>query len=158
MGGRGYRERSQPRVARAAGGVLHRNGVKSWTRPAPCHYARFLRGEYTPGQVLSFMGYLEFAAGMRLHFLIFGALAGFPFVPLLYAPKIEGFVEELGIPARPFRDLNNAGLHRQRLGQTRRASLAHRGLSVLPDKARKTVYIAISLLCKAQPLALQKLE
>ena len=157
VGGRGYRERSQPHVARAAGGVLHCNGVKSWTRPAPCHFARFLRGEYTPGHVLRFMGYLEFA-DIRLRSLIFGAPAGFPFVPLLYASKVEGFVEVLGIPARPFRDSNNAGPHRQRLGQTRRASLAHRGLSVLPDRARKTVDIAISLLCKAQPLALQKLE
>jgi hypothetical protein len=158
VGERGYRESSQPRVARAAGGVLHRDGVKSWTKPAPCHYPRFLRGEYTPGQVLRFMGYLEFAAGMRLHFLIFGALAGFPFVPLPYASKVEGFVEELGIPARPFRDLNNADLHRQRLGQRRRASLPHRGVSVPPDSARKAVDVAISLMCRAQPLALQKLE
>ena len=37
--------------------------------------ATVLKGEYTPGQMLSWMGKFDFALGMRLHFLIFAAIA-----------------------------------------------------------------------------------
>jgi hypothetical protein len=36
---------------------------------------------------------------MRLHFLIFSALAGVPFVGLPYATKVSGFLEELRLQA-----------------------------------------------------------
>jgi len=69
------------------------HGVVS--RMAAPHKAWILRGEYAPRQVLGFMSHVEFAVGMRLHFLIFAALAGVPFVPLPYASKVEGLVDEL---------------------------------------------------------------
>jgi polysaccharide pyruvyl transferase WcaK-like protein len=36
---------------------------------------------------------------MRLHFLIFSALAGLPFVAVPYATKVTGFLEELQLQA-----------------------------------------------------------
>ena len=38
----------------------------------------------------------SFAIGMRLHFLLTAAIAGTPFIPLSYDPKIEGCLKALG--------------------------------------------------------------
>jgi polysaccharide pyruvyl transferase CsaB len=69
---------------------------------------RVLKGKYTSGQMLSLLGRFEFAVGMRLHFLIFAALAGVPFIALPYAAKVHGFLEELEIEFPPL-DLVNEG-------------------------------------------------
>jgi polysaccharide pyruvyl transferase CsaB len=63
--------------------------------------AAVLKGEYSPGQLLSFMKYFDFAIGMRLHFLIFAALQGVPFVALPYASKVGGFLAHLQVPMPP---------------------------------------------------------
>ncbi|MFF4351036.1 polysaccharide pyruvyl transferase family protein [Streptomyces sp. NPDC001530] len=60
---------------------------------------RILNGEYGPAQLLGFMRHVELAVGMRLHFLIFAALAGVPFLPLPYAGKVFDFARRLGAPA-----------------------------------------------------------
>ncbi len=70
--------------------------------------AWLLHEEYSPGQVLSLIGHLDFAVGMRLHFLIFAALQGVPFVALPYATKVSGILEELKIATPPLH-LVNAG-------------------------------------------------
>lgn len=67
-----------------------------------------LREEYTPGQLLTLMKQFDFAVGMRLHFLIFAALQGVPFVALPYASKVGGILEDLQIAIPPLR-LVNAG-------------------------------------------------
>src|SRR5215510_3257889 len=56
--------------------------------------ATVLKREYTSGQILSLLGHFEFTVGMRLHFLIFSAVAGVPFTALPYATKVSGFLEE----------------------------------------------------------------
>jgi polysaccharide pyruvyl transferase CsaB len=60
---------------------------------------RILNGEYRPAQLLGFMRHVDLAVGMRLHFLIFAALAGVPFLPLPYAGKVFDFARRLGAPA-----------------------------------------------------------
>lgn len=71
--------------------------------------AAVLKGEYTAGEMLALFGRFEFAIGMRLHFLIFAARQGVPFVSLPYASKVEGFLEEMELPAPPVLAGLNAG-------------------------------------------------
>jgi polysaccharide pyruvyl transferase CsaB len=70
--------------------------------------AAVLKGEYTPGQLMTIMDRFEFAVGMRLHFMIFAALQQVPFVALPYAAKVGGFLDQLGIESPPI-ELVNAG-------------------------------------------------
>jgi polysaccharide pyruvyl transferase CsaB len=64
-------------------------------------HAAVLKGDYTSGQLLSFMKNFVFTIGMRLHFLIFSALQGVPFVALPYATKVTGLLENLQVPMPP---------------------------------------------------------
>lgn len=73
--------------------------------------ATVLKGEYTSGQVLTLMKQFEFAVGMRLHFLIFAALQGTPFVALPYASKVSGILESLGIAVPPLQKVNAGRLN-----------------------------------------------
>ena len=60
--------------------------------------ARVLKEEYTAPVVLDLMRHMTFAVGMRLHFLIFAGLQNVPFLPLAYASKVKGFIEDLDLP------------------------------------------------------------
>jgi polysaccharide pyruvyl transferase CsaB len=64
-----------------------------------------LQGEYGPRQILSLIGKLDFAVGMRLHFLIFSAMQRVPFVALPYASKVSGFIEAAGLEMPPLEDI-----------------------------------------------------
>lgn len=59
--------------------------------------ARVLHDSYGPREVLGLMQHMDFAVGMRLHFLVFAALSGVPFLPLPYAGKVADFARTLGI-------------------------------------------------------------
>ena len=45
------------------------------------------------------MRHFDLAVGMRLHFLIFAAMVGTPFLPLPYAGKVFDLAQRLGVPA-----------------------------------------------------------
>lgn len=72
--------------------------------------ASILQHEYTSGELLSWMGHFDFVIGMRLHFLIFAAIMGIPFIPLPYAGKVEGFIEELGLSMPPLSEVTSGRL------------------------------------------------
>jgi polysaccharide pyruvyl transferase WcaK-like protein len=77
--------------------VQHSHGVVGQMRHA--QRATVLKRDYTPGQIVTLLKRFQFTVGMRLHFLIFSALAGLPFAALPYAAKVTGFLRELGLPA-----------------------------------------------------------
>jgi polysaccharide pyruvyl transferase WcaK-like protein len=112
--------------------------------------ATVLKGQYTPGQLLSWIGKFDFSLGMRLHFLIFSAIAGTPFVALPYAGKVSGFLEALDLVAPPL-NLVNPGRLIAYLDESwdRRRSMRTRISETLPplqERARETHRIALELL------------
>ena len=60
--------------------------------------AYVLRGQYPPGELAGLMHHLDLAVGMRLHFLIFAAVARVPFLALPYARKVSAMLEALQMP------------------------------------------------------------
>lgn len=112
--------------------------------------AAVLKGKYTPGQILSLMKNLEFAVGMRLHFLIFAALQEVPFIALPYASKVFGFLEDLGIEAPPLNLINSGRLiaHIDRSWDRRSALKAKitKSLPRLKERALETNRIAVGIL------------
>jgi polysaccharide pyruvyl transferase CsaB len=111
--------------------------------------ARVLTARYSPRQVLGLMDHFELAVGMRLHFLLFAALAAVPLLALPYASKVTGLLEALGLPA-PSRLQEHAGpliAALDRLWDTRqsmRSQLRER-VPRLQEHARRTTSIAIRL-------------
>ena len=112
--------------------------------------ARVLNGEYTSGQILALMGRFHFAVGMRLHFLIFAALRGVPFVALPYAGKVAGFLEDLNLPAPPLNLVNPGRLcaHLDQSFDDRRTlkALLAKSVPVLQERSRQTIKVAQRLL------------
>jgi polysaccharide pyruvyl transferase WcaK-like protein len=112
--------------------------------------ATVLKGEYSAAEVLAMMGRFQFAVGMRLHFLIFAALRGTPFVALPYAGKVSGFLEDLKLPAPPLNLVNPGRLiaHLDESWDKRRSLRAHLQKSVPPlqERSRETIRIAVKLL------------
>jgi polysaccharide pyruvyl transferase CsaB len=112
--------------------------------------ATVLKGEYSPGQILSWIGRFSFAVGMRLHFLMFAAIQGTPFVALPYAGKVGGFLEALELPAPPL-NLVNAGRLIAHLDESwdRRRSMKTKIAATLPplqERARETHRMLLRLL------------
>ena len=112
--------------------------------------ATVLKGEYTSQQLLSLMSRFSFVVGMRLHFLIFAALRGVPFVALPYSGKVAGFLEDLQMPAPPLK-LVNPGRLIAHIDQSwdRRRSLRARLLKNVPAlqaRAEQNHQLALELL------------
>ena len=103
--------------------------------------AAVLKQYYTAGQLLSLMSRLEFAVGMRLHFLIFAARQHVPFVALPYASKVTGFIEDLEMDMPPLKDVDAGRLiaHIDRSWDTRDAvrERIRTRLPGLQDRARE---------------------
>lgn len=112
--------------------------------------ATVLKGDYSPGQLLTLFRSFEFALGMRLHFLIFAALVGVPLVALPYASKVRGLVEELELEMPPLAEVTTGRLialidrswDRQ---DELRARIAER-LPALQERARETNRLVLDLL------------
>ncbi len=118
-----------------------------------------LRNEYTSGQLLSLLGHFKFAVGMRLHFLIFAALQGVPFVALPYAGKVAGFLEDLQMVFPPLKQVNAGRLiaHIDHSWDNRR-QLHERIVQLIPGlkvRAAQTNEIAVNLLRRLPAKELQ---
>jgi polysaccharide pyruvyl transferase CsaB len=117
--------------------------------------ATVLKGKYSSGELLSLMGRFSFVLGMRLHFLIFAALQGVPFVALPYASKVTGFLEDLHITTPPL-NLVNAGRLIAYLDACwdERSDLQRRIAEALPalqERSRETHRLAMKILTHRKP-------
>jgi len=88
--------------------LQHSHAVVSQMQCA--HHATILKGVYRPGEILSLVKRFEFVVGMRLHFLLFAARQGVPFVALPYASKISGLIQDLDMEMPPLEDVNTGRL------------------------------------------------
>ena len=112
--------------------------------------ATVLKGDYSSGQLLALVRHFAFAVGMRLHFLIFASLQEVPFAALPYAPKVTGFLDDLGIEMPPFAQVSAGQLiayidhawDRRRPLQARTS----RALPALRERALVSNEIAVRLL------------
>jgi polysaccharide pyruvyl transferase WcaK-like protein len=111
--------------------------------------ATVLKGEYTSGQLLSLIKHFAFAVGMRLHFLIFASLQNVPFVALPYAPKVNGFLDDLGIEMPPLEQVSAGRLiaHIDHAWDRRRQLQAriNRALPALRERALENTELAARL-------------
>jgi polysaccharide pyruvyl transferase CsaB len=114
--------------------------------------ATVLRGEYTPGQLLSIMKRFDFAVGMRLHFLLFAALQGIPFVALPYASKVRGFLADLELETPPLARVNAGRLvaYVDHAWDERRSLAEHvqRRLPALKARAARTHEMLLDLVAR----------
>jgi polysaccharide pyruvyl transferase CsaB len=128
--------------------VQHSHSVVGQMRRA--QRATVLKRDYTPRQILSLLEHFEFAVGMRLHFLIFSALAGVPFVGLPYASKVAGFLEELRLQAPVLEHVSAGQLdaHIDRAWDQREEQRARvrEALPRLQQRARTNGELALDLL------------
>jgi polysaccharide pyruvyl transferase CsaB len=112
-----------------------------------------LRPTLRPREVLAVMNRLDLAVGMRLHFVIFAALANVPVLALPYASKVTSFLERIGIAATPLIESGHAGpllAAIDRLWDLRHdcaAGIASR-LPPLQQEARRTFELIAELLPK----------
>lgn len=72
--------------------------------------ASVLKGEYTSQQILGLVKNMSFVVGMRLHFLMFAGMQHVPFLPLPYASKVKGLINELELPYVPIDEMNTGKL------------------------------------------------
>jgi polysaccharide pyruvyl transferase CsaB len=132
--------------------VQHSHGVLAQMQHA--QRATVLKRDYTSGQLLSLLEHFQFTIGMRLHFLVFSALAGLPFVALPYATKVTGLLEELGLEAPAMEQVTPGRLiaHIDRAWDLRdelRARIA-KALPALQARARLNNELAVRLLRQSE--------
>lgn len=118
--------------------------------------ASVLKGEYTPGELMTLIGHFQFAVGMRLHFLIFAALQGVPFVALPYANKVAGLLQDLDMDMPSLDDVNVGGLiatidQSWDLRDQLKARIGSR-MGELQERARQTHALLLRLLAERRPL------
>lgn len=132
--------------------VQHSHGVVGQMRHA--QRATVLKREYTPGQIVTLLQRFQFTVGMRLHFLIFSALAGLPFAALPYAAKVTGFLRALQLPTPSLEHVSIGELiaHIDRSWDERDTlrGRIQRGLRELQTRARANNDIAVRLLSQSR--------
>ena len=117
-----------------------------------------LKRSYGPRQLLGLMEHLELAVGMRLHFLLFAALAGLPVAALPYATKVRDFLDSLDVSSpEPERAAHAGALlsHLDRLWDRRDEQIEHvrQRLPRLQEAARENARLTVDLLNRATAAA-----
>jgi polysaccharide pyruvyl transferase CsaB len=117
--------------------------------------ATVLKGDYSPQQLMTLVSNFQFCVGMRLHFLIFAAVAEVPFVALPYASKVSGFIEQLDMETPPMEALTVGQLIARidRCWDERDAlrRRMRRALPVVQEAARDNWRLALGLLESRRP-------
>ncbi len=110
-----------------------------------------LKGTYGPREMLALIGELDLAIGMRLHFLIFAAIAGTPVLALPYAAKVTSFLEQLGLPTPQLLQREHAGVLLAAIDRmwdlrAERSRLVSASVPAMKEQSRETATIVAGLL------------
>jgi polysaccharide pyruvyl transferase CsaB len=113
--------------------------------------------------ILSVTANLDLAIGMRLHFLIFGAVFGVPLVGISYDPKVDRFLGLLGLQAGiRVESLDHKGLSRRvqqvLAGRTQMLAGMQERLAGLRREALRNAELAADLLNKNRKSEFRKQE
>ncbi|MGL5206146.1 MAG: polysaccharide pyruvyl transferase CsaB [Acidaminococcaceae bacterium] len=115
-----------------------------------CKDTIILKEGYTTEEYVSIISNLDFLIGMRLHALVFSALAGVPFLAVSYDPKVDRFVKGMeGTVAGKIDEITSEEILRKsaRLWQ-RVPDKQNAKIQVLREEAQRNAGRAISLLTK----------
>lgn len=113
--------------------------------------ATLLDEQFTFRDISSIIANLDLILGMRLHSLILAALYDVPFVPLSYDPKIDRFVQRVGISTGisvdsvTYEQLSNRVLHSIENLQTIKNTM-HTRMQALKEEAEKSGELAVQFL------------
>lgn len=103
-------------------------------------------------EMLSLAANLDLAVGMRLHFLIFGAVSGVPLIGISYDPKVDRFLQSVGLPALYVEDLDHDALsHRIKQVIKEREAIGRHlegQVALLRERALKNAVLVAELLQK----------
>jgi polysaccharide pyruvyl transferase CsaB len=121
------------------------------SRMVDAEHAHVLTGRYRPAELLGLMDHLDMVIAMRLHVLIFAAVAGTPLLAMPYAAKVADFLQAIGVPAPPSVTRDSIGTllaavdEAWDLGHRRPAGLDGR-VTALRERSRATLDIALRCL------------
>jgi polysaccharide pyruvyl transferase CsaB len=151
--------RAADRIVERLGGTvvllpLQRPGDLEASRRVAAHMSHpawIIDAEFPPRDWPRVFAGLDGLVGMRLHALIFAALAGVPFVAISYDPKVDHFVQSLGAgPALPLDAVTPEGLaDAVEVAWTPSPAVRFRlesRLETLQARARRNIELARSLL------------
>jgi polysaccharide pyruvyl transferase CsaB len=115
--------------------------------------AHVLTGRYSPRELLGLMKHLTMVIGMRLHVLIFAALANVPLFALPYAPKVADFLASIGAPPNARADSESVGallaaIDRAWDLRAQQAAETSKHVAALRRRSSRTVDIALGCLAR----------
>ncbi|MFQ5811436.1 MAG: polysaccharide pyruvyl transferase CsaB [Armatimonadota bacterium] len=113
--------------------------------------ATVLEGTLSPGEALGVIARLDLLIGMRLHSLILGALAGAPLLGISYDPKVDAFLESLGLRAAASAEaldgaVVRAAAHEAMARSDRQQRRLRDRVEGLKEAAQRSIQGALSLL------------
>jgi polysaccharide pyruvyl transferase CsaB len=124
------------------------------SRMMRAHRGHVLTGRYSPRELLGLMQHLTMVIGMRLHLLIFAALADVPLFALPYAPKVADFLDAIGTPPNGRLDGESVGALLAAIDRAwdlrqQRAADTSKHVAALRRRSSRTVDIALDCLARA---------
>ncbi len=118
------------------------------------HESYIVKDKLNICQTYSLFSKMDMTLGMRLHSLVFSAVAAVPMVGLVYDPKIQGFLDLINQPSAGdvrFLEFDKLKSLLDEVWQNRGQIREQLSLSIpeLTEKARENAKVAVELICSA---------
>ena len=117
-----------------------------------------IKGDYTPEEMVGFIGKMDFLLAMRLHALIFASSSLVPMAGIVYDPKVETFSKSIGIPHWNLENINSEDIFnevkKQQNEKNKVKSKLTEAIKPLREKSLQTAEIASELIKGITPKVL----